>query len=66
MFAHYFDAAIDILKSMKGRLQVEFICEEVNRELVKVRLGTNSCPHENLFERYTVRCIDCFYSLRFH
>lgn len=46
-FAHvsaFFDAVVDTIKVLKGSIQVEFIVGEVNQELSKVRLGTDTRP----------------------
>ncbi|KDR73934.1 hypothetical protein GALMADRAFT_250621 [Galerina marginata CBS 339.88] len=42
--ATFFDSVIDAIQLMKGNFQIEMICGEVNQELSKVRLGTDSRP----------------------
>lgn len=46
-FAHissFFDAVVDAIKLLKGSIQVEFIVGEINQELSKIRLGTDTRP----------------------
>ena len=46
-FAHvssFFDAVVDAIKVLKGSIQLEFIVGEINQELSKIRLGTDTRP----------------------
>jgi hypothetical protein len=40
----FFDAVVDTVKALGPSLQLEFICGEVNQELAKIRLHTDSRP----------------------
>lgn len=40
----FFDAVVHAVKTLGPSLQLEFICGEVNQELAKIRLLTDSRP----------------------
>ena len=44
--ASFFNAVVDSIKTLGDNLKVELICGEVNHELAKIRLGTDSRPAE--------------------
>jgi hypothetical protein len=41
----FLDGVVDAVKSLGNNLQCVFIAEEINQELSKVRLGTDSRPN---------------------
>jgi len=43
---NFLDGVVDAVKSLGNNLQCEFIAGEINQELSKVRLGTDSRPNQ--------------------
>lgn len=42
--AAFFERVVDVVKTLQNSVQLEFICGEINTELAKVRLQTDSRP----------------------
>ncbi|KAF9526018.1 hypothetical protein CPB83DRAFT_908722 [Crepidotus variabilis] len=56
VFAHvmtFFGGVMEVIKVMKNRLKVEIICGEVNSELLKMKLGTDSTRPEKFPRQFT-------------